>query len=763
MYLRSLVAIVVGLVICLIMTGLAATIASARSSMALLDVRVDSALHADYSKDPQGIRFAPVDPEIIEVARDDAERVAPPAEDGSGEEDEIQFVPIFRVDSAPAPSATPSPQPTPSPEPTSTPTPSPTAQPTLPKTPAVSVSPPPAPTQAPTVAPTPTPTVPPTTAPTQTPTPTSTPTPTPTPTPPPTLPPSPTPTPPPTLPPTPTLLPAPSPTPIPTPSSAIFSVNKDFSDRPGTDTTTVSVTLSCASGTVADPNPTNASEASPATFTVTGFTGDPFCAATESPVQAGYASSGPCHAALIAVGQCTITNTLNGTNFLVLKDFVPDNSVSVTVTLTCETGAVTPASASASEAFPAVFTVTGFTGDPNCSSAESPVPAGYVSSGPCNAALVSVSQCTITNKLNSATFTVLKDFVPDSGVSVPVSLSCDTGVAMSAGASVSEASPATFTVTGFTGDPNCTATESPIPVGYASNGPCNGALVSLGTCTITNTLHSATVTVNKDFSDDNVADVTISLVCTSGSVANDDTTASEADPANFTIAGFNTGATCTATESVPAGYTADQSNCLSVAIVHIGNASCTITNTLAPTPTPTPAPGVQTALFAPIADSFIRANVDATNFGTAGELTVDPHQPNRERALIRFDVSNLPVGATIDVATLTLCPTKAQSGATGRIHGAHRALGPWTETGVTWVSQPPVLDPPTGSSLYLGGLDCLNFDVTDDITAMVGGGANFGWLIRDESEGATSAQVTYASRENANAALAPLLTVTFTQ
>ena len=46
--------------------------------MAHLDADVSPALNADYSRDPQSIRFVPIDWEIIEVARDDTEHVAPP-------------------------------------------------------------------------------------------------------------------------------------------------------------------------------------------------------------------------------------------------------------------------------------------------------------------------------------------------------------------------------------------------------------------------------------------------------------------------------------------------------------------------------------------------------------------------------------------------------------------------------------------------------------------------------------------------------------
>ena len=76
---------------------------------------------------------------------------------------------------------------------------------------------------------------------------------------------------------------------------------------------------------------------------------------------------------------------------------------------------------------------------------------------------------------------------------------------------MSEANPRVFTVTGFTPDPTCTATESPVPAGYSSTGTCS-ALLSAGTCTIANTLNSATFTVTKVYSDGNTtAVISISL------------------------------------------------------------------------------------------------------------------------------------------------------------------------------------------------------------------------------------------------------------
>ncbi|GAG22013.1 unnamed protein product, partial [marine sediment metagenome] len=258
------------------------------------------------------------------------------------------------------------------------------------------------------------------------------------------------------------------------------------------------------------------SEGFPAVFTVTGHTGDPMCTATESPIPTGYNSTGTC-AALLGDGECTIFNTLREAEFLVRKDFSDDNPDAVSVSLVCATGDVSPAGASASEGFPAVFTVTGHTGDPMCTATESPIPTGYNSTGTC-AALLGDGECTIFNTLREAEFLVRKDFSDDNPDAVSVSLVCATGDVSPAGASASEGFPAVFTVTGHTGDPMCTATESPIPTGYNSTGTC-AALLGDGECTIFNTLREAEFLVRKDFSDDNPDAVSVSLVCATGDVS----------------------------------------------------------------------------------------------------------------------------------------------------------------------------------------------------------------------------------------------------
>ena len=96
----------------------------------------------------------------------------------------------------------------------------------------------------------------------------------------------------------------------------------------------------------------------------------------------------------------------------------------------------------------------------------------------------------------------------------------------------------------------------------------------------------ASITVNKDFIPNSVATVPVALTCTSGTVTTTPLNASEAAPAVFTVGGASLGgATCTATETVPAGYTANQASCASVAL----NGNCTITNTSTSLPTVTKA------------------------------------------------------------------------------------------------------------------------------------------------------------------------------
>lgn len=190
--------------------------------------------------------------------------------------------------------------------------------------------------------------------------------------------------------------------------------------------------------------------------------------------------------------------------------------------------------------------------------------------------------------LAPAAITVEKDFTDDSTDPVSVELTCTSGTVEESPLDASQAAPAVFTVGSADPGATCTAEET-VPKGYtADQSDCID--VALGeSCTIVNSLiippGPDTVTVLKDFSDDNTDPVSVSLTCTSGTVSATPLPASEGSPAVFGIADAEPGATCTATEDVPEGYEADQTACAAVAI----GGSCTILNSLIGVP-PTAVP-----------------------------------------------------------------------------------------------------------------------------------------------------------------------------
>ena len=373
-------------------------------------------------------------------------------------------------------------------------------------------------------------------------------------------------------------------------NSAAFTVNKTFSDN---SSASVTVGVTCTSGAPAPASGT-VSHAAPRTYTITSFNTGATCTATET-VPTGYtANQAGCAGVAIPVGgtpSCTITNTLNSATLTVNKVYSPTGpATSVPVSVTCTSGTPTPASGSASPSTPFTTAVTGFTVGATCTTTET-VPAGYTANqAGCAGVAIPVGgtpSCTITNT-TTATLTVNKVYSPSGpATSVPVSVTCTSGTPTPASGSASPSTPFTTTVTGFnTAGTTCTTTET-VPTGYTESDNCTGVSITPGgtpSCTITNTLNSATLTVNKNFSDNSSASVTVGVACTnSGTPSPASGSVSHIAPRTYTITGFTTGATCTATETVPTGYTANQAGCATVAIAVGGTPSCTITNTVTST------------------------------------------------------------------------------------------------------------------------------------------------------------------------------------
>jgi len=246
---------------------------------------------------------------------------------------------------------------------------------------------------------------------------------------------------------------------------------------------------------------------------------------------------------------------------------------------------------------------------------------------------------------------------------VHVVSACDTGTGDAADISVGDPAEA-LNVAGFADGDVCIASAAPIPAGYTQLtspdcviGGVTAAQADVD-CSLTFELNIATFTVNKEWDDGNTASVDITLVCTSGTVTTPTLPASGVVPAQFEVTGFVEGATCTATEVAPAGYTPDESQCLEVGLVEPGG--CTIANLQdAVTVTVTKAYSVAHPTADPEVEMTLTCPTATVDGGTSvgSSTTVD--------GVATFQVTAFPSGGESCVATETVPAGYVQSDATG--------------------------------------------------------------------------------------------------
>jgi hypothetical protein len=187
------------------------------------------------------------------------------------------------------------------------------------------------------------------------------------------------------------------------------------------------------------------------------------------------------------------------------------------------------------------------------------------------------------------------------------------------------------------------------------------------------------------------------------------------------------------------------------------------TATYTPTPTPTSTATLTTRSFDSAADSFVELDHPDVNNGTLAEMSVDGDVTQTNRAFVRFDVSSIPAGSTVSHATLKLCfSSDPGAGAQGHIHQLRRVTSSWTETGVTWNSEPTVSTTVTATITVPSGAQCISFSVTSDVQAWVDGAPNYGWRLNDQDEATPSSSLTsYATREDSASGQRPQLVVPY--
>ncbi len=162
-------------------------------------------------------------------------------------------------------------------------------------------------------------------------------------------------------------------------------------------------------------------------------------------------------------------------------------------------------------------------------------------------------------------------------------------------------------------------------------------------------------------------------------------------------------------------------------------------------------PGSVTA--SSVADSWIDQSAALVNKGTDAIVRVRSLNGQANfRTLIRFTLPAAPTNCTLTSATLRLYAASATS---GRTLQALRVNATWTESTVNWSIQPAT----TGTAATVtSGTGYRTWTVTTQVASMYSG-SNFGFLIRDATEGQSGEQQFHAREKGSDNP--PQLVVTF--
>jgi hypothetical protein len=195
--------------------------------------------------------------------------------------------------------------------------------------------------------------------------------------------------------------------------------------------------------------------------------------------------------------------------------------------------------------------------------------------------------------------------------------------------------------------------------------------------------------------------------------------------------------------------------------------TCTITAT----------PATTTA----VADTTAAQGSPTTPSGASTTVTVSSGNGTNQRIYVKFDLTvcspAIPASAIVRVANLRLYMT-AVPATVCRALDLFPVTVAWGETTLTWNNQPfgtTINNPPTASrtgtfSVGTAG-GCQNQaagyvtggTVTSDVASFVAGSVtNFGWMIRDDTEGASPPKTaTFSAKELATIAQEPQLVITY--
>ncbi len=173
-------------------------------------------------------------------------------------------------------------------------------------------------------------------------------------------------------------------------------------------------------------------------------------------------------------------------------------------------------------------------------------------------------------------------------------------------------------------------------------------------------------------------------------------------------------------------------------------------------------PGFLEQLQPSMNDTYVLQNNAGTNYGTGTTLIVRARTNQAGHAYLFFNTTGIPANAQVIYANLSLFQTVAST--------ANRTLlinrvsnSSWTETGLTWTTQPANASY-TDVINAQAAIGWVTFDVTKDILNFLNGTyPNYGWEIQDAVESGTTTIYThtFASKENTNTSAVPELNIYF--
>ena len=161
-------------------------------------------------------------------------------------------------------------------------------------------------------------------------------------------------------------------------------------------------------------------------------------------------------------------------------------------------------------------------------------------------------------------------------------------------------------------------------------------------------------------------------------------------------------------------------------------------------------------------DTWVNEQSQAQTNGAATSLSVRSAASDR-RTYVEFDLSSCSIPGTARVKTATLKLFMWDAPPASRTHQVWRATSGWAEATLDWTPQPSVAASATASATTGTANDVtLAWTVTGDVQTWVGGTADNGWRVNDQTEGsATQQDSAYRSSEHTTAAQRPQLEITY--